>query len=124
MMANVTASMENVAKTTLWQSNESSYLKAYRNSRVVDSTKSLLDAWNSGECFMLQSHYRERFCFRGDVISTCPSSCHNETLVKGCESDHQGLITMPHLKYGYDVVYKNRYCAACNTWKGSKSKVS
>ena len=25
-MANVTASMENVAKTTLWQSNESSYL--------------------------------------------------------------------------------------------------
>ena len=26
-MANVTASMENVAKTTLWQSNESSYLK-------------------------------------------------------------------------------------------------
>ena len=28
-MANVTASMENVAKTTLWQSNESSYLKSY-----------------------------------------------------------------------------------------------
>ena len=27
-MANVTASMENVAKTTWWQSNESSYLKA------------------------------------------------------------------------------------------------
>ena len=26
-MANVTASMESVAKTTLWQSNESSYLK-------------------------------------------------------------------------------------------------
>ena len=26
-MANVTAIMKNVAKTTLWQSNESSYLK-------------------------------------------------------------------------------------------------
>ena len=27
-MANVTVSMENVAKTTLWQSNESSYLNS------------------------------------------------------------------------------------------------
>ena len=27
LMANVTVSMENVAKTNLWQSNESSYLK-------------------------------------------------------------------------------------------------
>ena len=29
-MANVTKSMENVAKTTLWQSNESSHLKFLR----------------------------------------------------------------------------------------------
>ena len=39
-MANVTASMENVAKNTLWQSNESSYLK----SRMKECVNSNFDA--------------------------------------------------------------------------------
>ena len=40
-MANVTASMENVAKTTLWQSNESSYLNAFRPSVTESEAKSI-----------------------------------------------------------------------------------
>ena len=93
-----------------------SELTMYRELGVVNSTKSLLDAWNSGKYFVSQSHYRIRLCYSGDVTSTCPSWCHNETLIWGCESGYQGLTTI-----GFQgEVYKNGYCAACNAKKGSK----
>ena len=49
-MANDTASMENVAKTTLWQSNESSYLKG-----------------NCGLCLLLNGSFRSVYIERNRI---------------------------------------------------------
>ena len=59
-MANVTANVENAAKTTLWQSNESSYLNIDQCSAVIIMKKSI-ETNSSGEVGVCEQSVRRKF---------------------------------------------------------------
>ena len=90
-------------------------LEAYQQYGVMNSTESLMDIWNSNQCYVSGSSQGVRKCYLGNVISTCPSSCLNEWLIKGCESGYQAFITVGLT----GVTYKNGYCAACHSQTGT-----
>ena len=91
-------------------------LKEYEASGTVNSTETLLDTRDYGNCTVECNHDRAIFC-SGSLISTCPSSCQNEALVSRCESGYQAATTL--FDGEKDKVYRNVYCATCNAPRGT-----
>lgn len=79
-------------------------------SGFINSTESFNDALRIRDCTFIYKPPvgSERPCYEKDVVSTCPSNCANEELVRRCESGHQSLTGLER------TVYWNVYCAACN----------
>ena len=99
----------------------------HSDSLLVNSTESLKDIKDTGACSVSYTVSGERRpCYRGRVISTCSPSCQNQDLVSRCESsrfqDWTVLGTKILLSWGSIIseqVYRNVYCAICNTFDGA-----
>ena len=87
--------------------------KNYVDTGIINSTDSLTDVKNSGNCFKLSYSIsgEQRPCFN-PVVSSCKEGCQNQNLVSLCESGYQSLTILKIL--GGERVYRNAYCAACN----------
>ena len=96
--------------------------KEYISTGLVNSTESLIDIQDIGDCRMMYSVTGEsRPCAMG-VISTCKDSCQNGKLVSLCESAAQDLMLYKKGKFtrsSTDGIYKNPYCALCNAQANS-----
>ena len=91
--------------------------KEYISTGLVNSTESLTDINEVGDCDVLYSVAGESRPCAMNVISTCKDSCQNEALVSLCESASQDLILYKEGEFTWspmDGVYRNPYCALCN----------
>ena len=94
--------------------------KDYVDTGIINSTESLTDIKNSGNCFKLfySINGEQRPCFN-PVVSSCKEGCRNQNLVSLCESGYQSL-TITVSKTSVDQrVYRNAYSAACNAADGA-----
>ena len=90
--------------------------KDYIDTGVVNSTESLTDIKETGACDMYYSVTGQaRRCYRGNIISTCPSSCQNQELVNLCESGFHAWTVL-------GGVYRNVYCAVCNNFESATTE--
>ena len=99
--------------------------KDYVNTGIINSTESLTDIKNSGNCFKLSYsiNREQRPCFN-PVVSSCKEGCQNQNLVSLCESGYQSLTILKVTGdkiLGEERVYRNAYCAACNAADGYTS---
>ena len=96
--------------------------KDYVDTGIINSTESLTDIKNSGNCFLSYSIFGEqRPCFN-PVVSSCKEGCQNQNLVSLCESGYQSLTILKVTAgkiFGREIVYRNAYCAACNAADGA-----
>ena len=96
--------------------------KEYISTGLVNSTESLTDIKDVGDCRMLYSVVGEsRPCVK-NVFSTCKDSCLNEELVALCESAAQDLMLYKKGEFIWSAihgVYRNPYCALCNAHANS-----
>ena len=95
--------------------------KEYIDTGIINSTESLTDIKNSGNCLLSYSISGEqRPCF-SHVVSSCKEGCQNQNLVSLCESGYQSLTILKGAGSRFssgERVYRNAYCAACNAADG------